>query len=105
VDRKIPSQVVYEDDSVLAFKDINPAAPVHMLVIPKKHIASISEIAPDDLAVIGHIFSVIQGIAKKHGLDRDGFRVVANTGERAGQSVKHLHFHVLGGRDFAWPPG
>lgn len=95
---EIPSTKVYEDDKVLAFKDINPLAPVHILVIPKNHIESAAEITADNSAVVAHIFEVIAKIAKEQGIDKDGFRVVSNCGENGCQSVKHLHFHILGGK-------
>ncbi len=95
---EIPSTKVYEDDKVLAFKDINPLAPVHILVIPKTHIESAAEITADNSAVVAHIFEVIAKITKEQGIDKDGFRVVSNCGENGCQSVKHLHFHILGGK-------
>lgn len=95
---EIPSTKVYEDDKVLAFKDINPLAPVHILVIPKNHIESAAEITADNSVVVAHIFEVIAKIAKEQGIDKDGFRVVSNCGENGCQSVKHLHFHILGGK-------
>ncbi|MCR5782841.1 MAG: histidine triad nucleotide-binding protein [Clostridia bacterium] len=100
----IPSAKVYEDDTVFAFRDINPQAPVHVLIIPKEHIRSAADITPDNSAVIAHIFEVAAKIAKDEGCS-DGFRIVNNCGDRAGQTVKHLHFHLLGGRDLTWPPG
>ena len=106
----IPSSKVYEDDLCYAFNDIDPQAPVHFLVIPKQHIASAAALTEDDAALLGHIyavvahcFEVIAKIAKERGMD--SFRVVSNIGEQAGQSVFHLHFHVLSGRDMTWPPG
>ena len=101
---EIPSAKIYEDETVYAFKDINPTAPVHILIIPKMHIKSAAEITPENSAVIAHIFEVAALIAKEQGLD-DGFRIVNNCGDIAGQSVKHLHFHLLGGRVFGWPAG
>ena len=101
---EIPSTKVYEDDLCLAFRDLNPQAPTHILVIPKDHIASVDEINESNEAVVGHIFSVIAKVAKDEGLDQ-GYRVVSNIGEQAGQTVHHLHFHVLSGRDMTWPPG
>lgn len=95
---EIPSSKVYEDESVLAFKDINPLAPVHILVIPKVHIESAAMVSSENSAVIAHIFEVIAQIAKEQGIEGDGFRVVTNCGENGCQSVKHLHFHILGGR-------
>lgn len=101
---EIPSTKVYEDDTVIAFNDLEPQAPVHILVIPKQHITSMADITGENSAVVAHIFEVISQIAKEKGLD-DGFRVVSNCGESAGQSVKHLHFHLMGGREFGWPAG
>ncbi len=101
---EIPSAKVYEDDMVVAFNDLEPQAPVHVLIIPKQHIASMAEIDERNSAVVAHIFEVAAIIAKEKGLD-DGFRVVSNCGESAGQSVKHLHFHLMGGREFGWPAG
>ena len=93
----IPSTTVYEDESVLAFRDIAPMAPTHILVIPKAHISSVADITPENSAVVAHIFEVIAAIAAQEGLT-DGYRVVSNCGDHAGQSVHHLHFHILGGR-------
>jgi histidine triad (HIT) family protein len=101
---EIPSKKVYEDDKVLAFYDIEPQAPVHFLVIPKTHITGADKIAPENEAIVGHIFSVIAKVAGELGLE-NGFRVVNNCGKDAMQSVEHLHFHVLGGRLLGWPPG
>lgn len=95
---EIPSTKVYEDDKVLAFKDINPMAPVHILVIPKAHIESAAAITFENSAIVAYIFEIIAKIAKEQGLDKDGFRVITNCGENGCQSVKHLHFHILGGR-------
>ena len=101
---EIPSTKVYEDDSVLAFNDINPEAPVHILLIPKNHITSMADINEDNSAVVAHIFEVAAKIATEKGF-ADGFRVVSNCGDSAGQTVKHLHFHLMAGRDFGWPAG
>ena len=101
---EIPSSKVYEDDMVYAFNDIAPEAPVHVLIVPKEHIASAAEINAENSAVVAKIFEVAAKIAEKKGLS-DGFRVVTNCGDSAGQTVKHLHYHLLGGRDFTWPPG
>lgn len=95
---EIPSTKVYEDEKVLAFKDINPLAPVHILVIPKTHIESAAAITSENSAVVSYIFEVIAKIVQEQGIDKDGFRVVTNCGENGCQSVKHLHFHILGGR-------
>jgi len=100
---EIPSNKVYEDDQCLAFYDIDPQAPTHFLVIPKAHIGSVAEVNGDNAAVVAHIFQVIAQQCKTLGLD--SYRVVSNIGEQAGQSVPHLHFHVLAGRDMTWPPG
>lgn len=104
VNGDIPSSKVYEDDTVYAFNDIAPAAPVHVLIIPKEHITSAADITAENSGVIAHIFEVAAKIAQEKGLS-DGFRVVTNCGDSAGQTVKHLHFHLLSGRDFTWPPG
>ncbi len=102
---EIPSTAVYEDDDVYAFRDIHPQAPVHILVIPKKHIGSLLELEPGDAALLGSLHMVIKKLALQEGLAARGFRVVVNTGPEAGQSVTHLHYHLLGGRGLAWPPG
>ena len=101
---EIPSKKVYEDEQVLAFHDLDPKSPVHVLVITKQHIQSVAQLDNSNSQVLSHIFEVIAKIAKDFNLD-NGFRVVTNTGESAGQTVPHLHFHLLGGRDFTWPPG
>ena len=104
--KEIPSDLVYEDESVVAFKDLEPQAPVHVLVIPKKHIESLLALSAGDKELVAHILcDVVPGLAKKLGVDAKGFRVAVNTGEEGGQSVKHLHFHLLGGRSMQWPPG
>lgn len=100
---EIPSACVYEDEQVFAFKDIAPQAPTHFLVIPKRHIGSAAEICAENSEIVAHTFEVIAKLADEMKLD--GFRVVSNVGESAGQSVHHLHFHVLSGRDMTWPPG
>lgn len=99
----IPSKRVYEDEQVYAFHDIDPKAPTHFLVVPKEHIASCGAVNKENSAVVAHIFEVIGKLTSEMGLS--DFRVVSNCGERAGQSVFHLHFHVLAGRDMTWPPG
>ena len=103
VNGTIPSTKVYEDEYVYAFKDINPQAPIHVVVIPKEHIASCGEITAENSSIVAHIVEVISKVAK--GLGMTDFRVVSNCGLQAGQSVFHLHFHVLSGRDMTWPPG
>ena len=98
IKKEIPSSIVYEDNEILAFRDINPAAPVHILVIPKKHISSLIDLSKEDELVIGKIYTVINKIAEQEGIDKKGFRVIVNCGEDGGQEVKHLHFHILGGK-------
>ena len=98
INKEIPSKIVYEDDEVLAFEDIAPQAPIHIVVIPKKHIAKITEIEKEDEALIGKIYSVINKIAREKQIAEDGFRVIINCGENGGQEVKHIHFHLLGGK-------
>lgn len=100
----IPSAKVYEDETVFAFRDIEPQAPVHILIIPKQHIKSAAEITYENSAVVAHIFEVAAKIAEDEGLT-DGYRIVNNCGDSAGQTVKHLHFHLMGGREFTWPAG
>ena len=104
IDGEIPARIVYQDELCLAFHDIAPQAPTHVVVIPKKEIASIADIADEDAALVGHLFAVIRKLAEQLGLEH-GYRVVANCGPHAGQSVDHLHFHLLGGRPMNWPPG
>ena len=103
--REIPADIVYEDDLVLAFNDINPQAPVHVLVIPKKLIPRIAEAEPEDHQVFGHLLLKAKDIAADLGLHENGFRLVINNGKDAGESVPHLHLHILGGRTMTWPPG
>src|SRR5688572_22750587 len=104
IDREIPADIVYEDDQCMAFRDIDPRAPTHIVVIPKKEIASVADISDSDEQLIGHLYTVIRDLAKKLGLV-NGYRVVVNCGPDAGQSVDHIHFHLLGGRKLKWPPG
>ena len=101
----IPSSKVYEDDKVYAFRDIEPQAPVHILIIPKEHIASANELTEENASVVGHIYAVAAKIAKEEGIADNGYRIVNNCGQDGGQTVGHLHFHMLGGRSLAWPPG
>ena len=103
--KEIKSDFIYEDEDIAVFNDVNPVAPVHFLVIPKKHISSIMEIGELEESVSARILKIISKVAKDMNIDKDGFRIVSNTGDGAGQSVKHLHFHILGGRKFNWPPG
>lgn len=101
INKQIPSEIIYEDDEIIAFKDIEPVAPVHILVIPKKHITSVMDLSKEDEALIGKIYSVIQKLAVELGIEKEGFRVVTNCGENAGQTVKHIHFHLLAGKKLA----
>lgn len=104
--KEIPSNFVYEDDTVVAFKDLEPQAPLHVLIVPKKHIASLLAVQAEDQKLMGHITGeVIPQLAKELGVAADGFRIIANTGVDGGQTVQHLHFHLLGGRSMTWPPG
>jgi histidine triad (HIT) family protein len=104
IDKEIPADIVYEDDLCLAFRDLSPQAPTHVLVIPKKEIKSVATITDQDQALIGHLYLIIRNIARELGLG-NGYRVVANCGAEGGQTVDHLHFHLLGGRQLKWPPG
>lgn len=104
IDREIPADIVYEDDRALAFRDISPQAPTHILVIPKKPIDMIQNLADEDEAVVGHLVVVAKNVAAQEGLT-DGFRLVFNNGAAAGQTVFHIHLHLLGGRPLTWPPG
>jgi histidine triad (HIT) family protein len=105
VSKQIPAKIAFEDDDVLAFHDINPAAPTHLLVIPKQHLTSMNDAAPEHQALLGKLLLAGRRAAEGAGLDKSGFRLVINTGADAGQSVHHVHLHVLGGRAMAWPPG
>ena len=102
---EIPSKKVYEDDVVVAIYDIEPQSPVHVLVVPKKHIVGVNELTTEDEAIVGHAYSVISKLVKELQIDETGYRVVVNSGRDGQQSVPHLHFHILGGRLLAWPPG
>lgn len=104
IDKEIPSDIIYEDDQVLAFNDINPQAPVHFLVIPKEHIKSADEIDETHKSLMGHIIYVAAKLAEENELDA-GYRIVNNCGSQGGQTVDHIHFHVLGKRNMQWPPG
>ncbi len=102
--KEIPADIVYEDDKSLAFKDISPQAPVHILVIPKKPIVRLSEATPEDHALMGHLLLIAKRVADQEGLS-NGYRVVINNGVEGGQTVDHLHLHIMGGRQMTWPPG
>jgi histidine triad (HIT) family protein len=105
INREIPADIVYETDDVLAFRDISPQAPVHVLIIPKTHIRTVNDIEPEQAELIGKLFLAAKSIAAQEDLSEEGYRVVMNCNEAAGQMVFHIHLHLLGGREFAWPPG
>jgi histidine triad (HIT) family protein len=105
IKKEIPGRIVYEDETVLAFEDINPQAPVHILVVPKKHIDSLTHLTKTDRELIGSLFLIVNDMAKTRNLAQTGFRTVINTGPGGGQTVYHLHVHLLGGRQMTWPPG
>ncbi len=105
INREIPADIVYEDELCLAFRDINPQAPVHVLLIPKKEIISMATVEAEDQAILGHLMAKASEIASMLELSESGYRLVVNTNEDAGQSVFHLHIHILGGRRLTWPPG
>jgi len=102
---EIPADLVYESDTAVAFRDINPKAPTHVLIIPRKHISTINDIEPEDQAIVGSLYTAAREIAAEAGIAEDGYRAVMNCNEGAGQSVFHIHLHVLGGRAMGWPPG
>jgi len=103
--REIPARIAYEDDRCLAFHDVNPQAPVHILIIPKKEIPRVAAATVEDEPLLGHLIQVAQSVAKQEGLHDTGFRLVINNGRDGGESVPHLHVHLLGGRPMEWPPG
>ena len=105
VRREVPASIVYEDDRVLAFNDINPQAPTHVLVIPKRHIDTLNDLTPDDDQIVGELSRRAAAIAAERGIAAGGYRVVFNTNRYAGQTVSHIHLHLLGGRSMEWPPG
>ena len=105
VDRQAPAKIVFEDETVVAFEDLNPQAPVHLLVVPRRHLPSLKEATAEDEPLLGHLFTVAANLARERGLETKGYRTDINNGSGAGQSVFHLHVHVLGGRVFRWPPG
>ncbi len=104
-ERTIPSKIVFENDRVLAFDDLHPQAPTHILIVPKKHIPTLNDVSPEDQALLGEVILSAAEIAKDRRISTSGYRLVANTMAGAGQSVFHIHFHLLGGRSLAWPPG
>ncbi len=104
-EKKIPSKIVHEDDKAVAFDDVNPQAPTHVLVIPKRHVASLAELNEADTGLLAHLMMTGSKVAKQKGIADGGYRIVVNTGRNGGQTVFHLHLHVLGGRPMHWPPG
>lgn len=102
---EVKGDIVYQDNSIVAFRDINPKAPVHLLIVPRKHIATLLDVEEGEKGLIGDIFYLAAKLARDQGISKDGFRLVVNCGPGAGQSVYHIHFHLLGGRSFTWPPG
>ena len=105
INKEIKADIIYEDDVSIAFKDVSPRAPIHLLIIPKKEIRTINNIKKDDKELIGHLFIVAKNIARDMKIDKTGYRIVFNCNEDAGQTVFHLHMHLLGGRKLSWPPG
>lgn len=105
VEKSIPATIVFENEHAVAFRDIHPMAPTHVLVVPKKHIAGIRELTSEDAATVGQVFVAARNVAHELGLEEAGYRLVVNDGDAAGQTVHHIHVHVLGGRHFTWPPG
>ena len=105
LDGEIPCDRVYEDDHVIAFRDMNPQAPTHILVIPRKHISTVNDLTVDDKNIVGEMMLAAQAIAKQEGIEDDGYRLIMNCNEGAGQTVFHIHLHILGGRRMNWPPG
>ena len=105
IDREIPADIVYEDNEIISFKDINPQAPIHLLIVPKKIIPTLNDLADSDFELIGKMFKVAQKLAKENNLSESGFRTVFNCNEDGGQTVYHLHLHLIGGRQLHWPPG
>jgi histidine triad (HIT) family protein len=104
-DGEIPADIVFENDDVLAFNDVNPQAPIHIIIIPRKHISTINDVEDADEAILGRLFSVAKEIAKQRGVSDDGYRLVVNCNEKAGQTVFHIHMHLMAGRAMTWPPG
>jgi histidine triad (HIT) family protein len=105
VDNKIPAKIVHNDEMAIAFEDINPQAPIHILIVPRKHIPDIQSMQKGNQELIGHLFFIARNIAETRGLDKNGYRLVINNGRDAGQAVFHIHLHLMSGRAFAWPPG
>jgi histidine triad (HIT) family protein len=105
LEKKVPATIIYEDEHAIAFRDIRPVAPTHVLVIPRKHIAAIHDVTEADVGTLGQVMLSARNVAHQEGLEAGGYRLVVNDGDAAGQTVHHIHVHVLGGRDLTWPPG
>jgi len=105
LERSSPARIIFEDDDILAFEDARPQAPVHILIVPRKHLASLKDAAPEDVPLLGRLLLVATQLAREKGIETRGYRTVINSGSWGGQSVAHLHLHLLGGRVFRWPPG
>jgi len=105
IEKKVPSKIVYEDERIFAFEDINPQSPIHILILPRKHISTVLEIPREDNELIGHLFQVANKIAEERGIAKRGFRLVMNCNPEAGQTIYHIHLHLLAGRPMRWPPG
>ena len=105
INREIPAKIVYEDDRCLAFRDVNPQAPVHVLLIPKKEIPTMNDVTLEDASLMGHLMTMVPKIAAQEGIAERGYRTVINTNAHAGQTVSHIHIHIIGGRALTWPPG
>jgi histidine triad (HIT) family protein len=105
LEKKVPATIIYEDEHAIAFRDIRPVAPTHVLVIPRKHIAAIHDVTEADVGTLGQVMLAARNVAHQEGLEAGGYRLVVNDGDAAGQTVHHIHVHVLGGRDLTWPPG
>jgi histidine triad (HIT) family protein len=105
IKKQIPAQIIFENDHIIGFRDINPQAPYHFLAIPKTHYAGVHQVPPSESALFAHLFESIGEIVKKEGLDEKGYRLVVNFGDKAGQTVHHIHVHIIGGREMKWPPG
>jgi histidine triad (HIT) family protein len=105
IDKEVPAEILYEDDDVIAFKDINPQAPLHVLIVSKKIIPKLTAVQDEDMLLMGKMVMVAKQIAQENNLDKDGFRLLMNEGKFGGQTIYHIHFHLLGGRRLMWPPG
>lgn len=105
IERKLPSKIVFEDENLVAFEDVNPQAPVHILLVPRRHIESVNGVEEIDRELMGHLFWISRKLAQERGVAASGYRLVVNSGASAGQSVFHIHVHLVGGRAFGWPPG